>query len=158
MLFDDPARAATAMRRVLRPGGRLAAVVFTTPAANPFMAKPMEILLRHAGKAPPPPGRPGIFALGAPGVIARLLTDAGFVAVGEVTVPMTLHLGSAADALRMMQEAFGAYRAVIAGCDAATQEAAWRDVGDLLRTFEAATGFSAPGEVVVAAGVKPPRA
>jgi SAM-dependent methyltransferase len=59
MLFVEPARALAAMHRALRPGGKLAAVVFTTPAANPFMAKPMQILLRHAGKSPPAPGQPG---------------------------------------------------------------------------------------------------
>ena len=67
MLFVEPAQALAAVRRALRPGGKISAVVFTTPAANAFMARPMQILLRHARKAPPAPGRPGIFALGAPG-------------------------------------------------------------------------------------------
>jgi SAM-dependent methyltransferase len=52
-----------------------------TPVANPFMAKPMQILRRHAGKTPPAPGQPGIIALGAPGVIERLFADSGFVGV-----------------------------------------------------------------------------
>jgi SAM-dependent methyltransferase len=52
MLFVAPAQALAAVRRSLRPGGKVAVVVFTTPAANPFMARPMQILLRHAGKAP----------------------------------------------------------------------------------------------------------
>ena len=56
MLFAEPARALVAVRRALRPGGKLAAVVFTTPGTNPFMAEPMRILLRHAGKTPPAPG------------------------------------------------------------------------------------------------------
>ena len=64
MLFVDPAKALVAMRRALRPGGKVAVVVFTTPAANAFMAHPMQILLRHAGKTPPAPGQPGIFSLG----------------------------------------------------------------------------------------------
>jgi ubiquinone/menaquinone biosynthesis C-methylase UbiE len=61
MLFVAPAQALAAVRRALRPGGKVAVVVFTTPAANPFMAQPMQILLRHAGKTPPAPGQPGIF-------------------------------------------------------------------------------------------------
>jgi|SRR5882724_1026608 len=79
MLFAAPAQALTAVRCALRPGGKVAVIVFTTPAANPFMAHPMQILLGHAGKTPPAPGRPGIFALGAPGVLERLLGDGGFV-------------------------------------------------------------------------------
>ena len=79
MLFAEPARALVAVRRAPRPGGKLAAVVFTTPGTNPFMAEPMRILLRHPGKTPPAPGQPGIFSFGAAGALERLLMDTGFV-------------------------------------------------------------------------------
>ena len=79
MLFSEPAKALAAVKRALKPGGKMAVVVFTTPAANPFMAKPMQILLRHAGKAPPLQGQPGIFSLGAVGVLERLFTDTVFM-------------------------------------------------------------------------------
>ena len=110
MLFVAPAQALgqalVAVRRALRPGGKVAVVVFTTPAANPFMAQPLQILLRHAGKTPPAPGQPGIFALGASGVLERLLGDSGFVGIEQRTVALPLRLPSAAQALAMMQEAF----------------------------------------------------
>jgi ubiquinone/menaquinone biosynthesis C-methylase UbiE len=155
MLFGDPAKALLAVRRALRPGGKLAVVVFTTPAANPFMAAPMQILLRHAGKAAPAPGQPGIFALGAPGVVVRLLADSGFVDEEQRIVPAPLRMPSAAQALAMMQEAFGAYRAVVADRPAAVRAAAWAEVAETLRTFERPAGFVGPTEVVVAAGVRP---
>jgi ubiquinone/menaquinone biosynthesis C-methylase UbiE len=59
MLFADPASALRTVHRALRPGGRIALVVFSTPAANPFMARPMQILFAHSGKSPPEPGQPG---------------------------------------------------------------------------------------------------
>lgn len=155
MLFSNPAKALRAVWRALRPRGRIAVVVFTTPATNPFMAKPMQILLRHAGKTPPAPGQPGIFALGAPGVIERLFADSGFVGVEQRTVPVAFRMPSAAQALTMMQEAFGAYRAVVSDCPEAVRAAAWAEVAEALRAFETATGFVAPAEVLVAAGVKP---
>ena len=155
MLFSNPAKALRAVGRALRPSGRIAVVVFTTPATNPFMAKPMQILLRHAGKTPPAPGQPGIFALGAPGVIERLFADSGFVGVEQRTVPVAFRMPSAAQALTMMQEAFGAYRAVVSDCPEAVRAAAWAEVAEALRAFETATGFVAPAEVLVAAGVKP---
>jgi SAM-dependent methyltransferase len=148
MPFRDPARA-------LRPRGKVAVVVCTTPAANPFLAQPMQILLRHAGKTPPAPGQPGIFALWAPGVLARLLADSGFVGVEQRTVALALRMPSAAQALAMMQEAFGAYRAVVSDCPEAVRVAAWAEVAEMLRIFETATGFAAPAEVLVAAGIKP---
>ena len=155
MLFVDPAKALVAMRRALRPGGKVAVVVFTTPAANAFMAHPMQILLRHAGKMPPAPGQPGIFSLGVPGVIERLFADSGFVGVEQRTLALPLRMPSATQALAMMQEAFGAYRAVVSDRPEAVRVAAWAEVAETLKTFETPTGFIAPAEVLVAAGVKP---
>ena len=154
MLFVDPAKALVAMRRALRPGGKVAVVVFTTPAANAFMAHPMQILLRHAGKMPPAPGQPGIFSLGVPGVIERLFADSGFVGVEQRTLALPLRMPSATQALAMMQEAFGAYRAVVSDRPEAVRVAAWAEVAETLKTFETPTGFIAPAEVLVAAGVK----
>jgi SAM-dependent methyltransferase len=155
MLFRDPAKALQAVRRALRPRGKVAAVVFTTPASNPFMAAPMRILLRHAGKMPPPPGQPGIFALGAPGLLERLFAEGGFVGVEQRAMALTLRMPSAAQGLAMMQEAFGAYRAVVSDCPESVRVAAWTEVAETLATFETAAGFVAPAEVLVAAGVKP---
>lgn len=155
MLFSEPARALAAVRRALQPGGKIAAAVFTTPAANAFMARPMQILLRHAGKQPPAPGQPGIFALGAPGVLERLMQDGGFVDVEQRTLPLPVRMPSAAQALTMMQEAFGAYRAVVSDCPETVRAAAWTEVAETLKMFETPAGFEAPAEVRVAAGTRP---
>lgn len=155
MLFVEPAKALTAMRRALKPGGKVAVVIFTVPATNAFMAKPMQILLRHAGKEPPAPGQPGIFSLGAPGVIERLLTESGFVSFEQRTLTVPLRMPSAMRTLEMMQEAFGAYRAVLSDCSEAVRTAAWVEVAETLKHFETGAGFEGPAEVLVAAGVKP---
>lgn len=155
MLFADPAKALAAVHRALRPRGKAAVVVFTTPAANPFMAQPLQILLRHAGKAPPVPGQPGVFALGGPGVLERLLVRSGFIGIEQRILALPLRMVSAVQALVMMQEAFGAYRAVVSDSPEAVQAAAWKEVAETLKTFETPTGFVAPAEVLLAAGVKP---
>lgn len=152
MLFPDPTTALNAVRRTLKPAGRFAALVFTTPADNPFMAQPMAILLRHAGKQPTTSGRPGIFALGGENVLADLLADCGFADVETRTVRAPLELDTADDALEMIQQAFGAYRAVIADLGEDAQAAAWADVLDCLRQFEAEDGFRTELEFVIGAG------
>jgi ubiquinone/menaquinone biosynthesis C-methylase UbiE len=155
MLFAEPARALAAARRALRAGGKIAVVVFTTPATNPFMAKPMQILLRHAGRTPPAAGQPGIFSLGAPGVLERLLVDSGFQDVEQRTLTLSLRMASAAQALAMMQEAFGAYRAVIGDRPEAVQAAAWAEVTETLGSFQTSAGFVAPAEVLAISGARP---
>jgi len=155
MLFVEPSKALVAVRRALKPSGRVAVVVFTIPATNAFMAKPMQILMRHAGKEPPAPGRPGIFSLGAPGVIEHLLTASGFTSLELYTCGVPLRMPSAKDALEMMQEAFGAYRAVVSDCSESIRTAAWEEVAETLQHFETGAGFEAPAEVLIASGVKP---
>lgn len=152
MLFPDPASAVKAIRNQLKPSGRFAGLVFTTPANNPFMAQPMSILLRHAGKRPPAPGQPGIFSLGQPGALEDLFRDNGFADVQSKIVRSPLNLATAEDALKMIQQAFGAYRAVVADLSVEDQAAAWSEVLKCLKQFESDNGFETEFEFIIASG------
>jgi ubiquinone/menaquinone biosynthesis C-methylase UbiE len=154
MLFPDPKQALEAVQRVLKPNARIAVLVFTTPLANPFTSQPMQILLRHAGKEPPPPGKPGLFALGGPGVLEGLLADSGLMDVKASVVRAPLRLSSAAEALEMMQQAFGAYRAVVADLDPEARAAAWLEVGRCLRQFEDHEGFHTEVELMLGSAAR----
>jgi ubiquinone/menaquinone biosynthesis C-methylase UbiE len=156
MLFPSPGKALQAVRCVLKPSARFAALVFATPANNPFMAQPMAILLRHAGRSPPGPGQPGIFALGGDGVLEGVIRDNAFAAVKTRTVRAPLNLPSALAALEMMQQAFGAYRAVVADLGEAGRSEAWREVYECLRQFETTGGFMTELEFIIGSGAKPP--
>jgi hypothetical protein len=140
---------------VLKSGARFAALVFTTPANNPFMAQPMAILVRHAGRSPPAPGQPGIFALGGDGVLERLMKDNGLGDVRTRTVRAPLVLPSASDALQLMQEAAGAYRAVVASLSEADRSKAWGEVNECLRQFEVSDGFQTEVELIIGSGARP---
>lgn len=155
MLFPDPKSALKSVHDVLKPGGKVAVVVFTTPAANPHRARAMQILLRHAGKQPPAPGQPGLYSLGGPGTIESLYRECGFVDVirREIRIPMVM--ASAVDALQMMQDAYAANRAVLRDSSEEVRDAAWAEVLDMLKTFETNGKFVAPSELLVAAATKP---
>ncbi len=154
MLFSSPSAALQAVQRVLKPKARFAALVFTTPDNNPFMSLPMQILLRHAGKQPPAPGQPGIFALGGNGVLERFFRDSGFIDVRTRVVRASLRLANASVALQMMQEAFGAYRAVVSDLSEAARADAWAEVADCIRQFETGSGFEAEAEFLIGSGAK----
>lgn len=155
MLFPSPSAALKAVQRVLRPGARFAALVFTTPANSPFFAQSMAILLRHAGKPPPPPGSPGLFALGADGALEALMAGGGLSDVKTRTLRVPLRVPNTTDTLEMMQQAFGAYRAVVAGLDEAQRHAAWAEVAEFLERFEVGGRFETEFEVVIGSGAKP---
>jgi len=155
MLFSSPSAALQAVQRVLKPKARFAALVFTAPANNPFAWLPMQILLRHAGKQPPTTGQPGIFALGGDGALERLLRDSGLIDVRTKVVRAPLRLANASVALQMMQEAFGAFRAVVSDLSEAARARAWAEVADCIRQFETRNGFEAEFEFLIGSGVKP---
>jgi SAM-dependent methyltransferase len=153
--FPDRATALARIRRALRPGGRLAAVVYSTPAANGFFAIPVSIIRERAGLAPPPPGAPGPFCLGNPGVAEQTLRDAGFLDVVAVRVDAPLRMASTADCVRFEQESFGALHQMLAGLDEAGRAAAWAEIAERLQAFEEPDGFAGPCEMIVVAGTAP---
>lgn len=154
MLFLSPPKALEAVLHLLKPGARFAALVFTTPSDNPFLAQPMAILLRHAAKPAPPPGSPGIFALGASGHLKNLMKDNRLTDVETKIVRTRLVLPSARDALHLMQEAAGAYRAVVANLDSEAKSKAWEEVYECLKQFESDSGFETKLEAIIGSGAK----
>jgi SAM-dependent methyltransferase len=78
MLIVDPEAAAHEMRRVVKPGGRLAVAVWDGPERNPWATVPGRALVELGLAEPPDPSAPGMFALAAPGRLEELLAGAGF--------------------------------------------------------------------------------
>jgi SAM-dependent methyltransferase len=155
MYLPDRRGALGGIRAALRPGGRLAATVFSTPEANRFFSVPASIIRRAAQLPPPLPGQPGPFSLGTPDVLRHELEAAGFVEVDVRALAAPLRLASAAECVRFERESFGALHQMLAGMSADGQAAAWREVTDALSEFERPDGFVAPCELLVVAAVRP---
>jgi SAM-dependent methyltransferase len=155
MFFPDRAAALSGILSALRPGGRFAAITYSTPEANGFFSVPITVVRTRAHLPPPLPGQPGPFSLGAPGVLETTLRNAGFVDVEVHSVPAPLELSSVAECVRFERESFGALRQMLAGLDAADREAAWAEIADRLALFDGPDGFTAPCELLVAAGRRP---
>ena len=153
--FPDQQRALAGMRRALRPGGRLAAIVYTTPDKNGFFSTPISIIRRRAQLPPPLPGQPGPFSLGGPGVLEEAYRRAGFTDIQTRVISATLVMSTAAECVRFERESFGALHQMLAGLDQAEREAAWDEIADALRTFEGSDGFHGPCELLIAAGTNP---
>ena len=143
------------MRDALRPGGRLGAIVYSTPEANRFFSVPVSIIRRAAQLPPPLPGQPGPFSLGTPDVLRHELEAAGFVGLDVRVLPAPLQLASAEECVRFERESFGALHQMLAGLSADAQAAVWQEITDALTEFEGPDGFVAPCELLVVAAAKP---
>jgi SAM-dependent methyltransferase len=152
--FPDQPGTLAGQYRALRPGGRIAAIVYSTPDRNAFFAIPVSIIRRRAQLPPPVPGQPGPFSLGGPGVLEAAFRAAGFRDVGSQTVPATLRMPHARDCVRFERESFGALHQMLGGLAPDEREQAWLEIGTALARFEGADGFEGPCELIVAWGTK----
>lgn len=156
MLFQSPQDALAAVRSVLVENGRLAVLVVASPQDNLLFSKTMMIALKHAGKTPPPPGSPGLFALSDPARLENLFQAAGYIDTRVEQVVARMSIASVGDALTMMQEAFGAYRAVLADLDDEKRDVAWGEIRDCIGQFSSQGGVNADMTFLLASGTNPP--
>jgi len=152
--FPDQQRALAGMRRALRDGGRIAAIVYSTPERNGFFSVPVSIIRDRAQLPQPAAGQPGPFSLGAPGVLHAALATAGFSDVTVETVSAPLRLASAADCVRFEEDSFGALHQMLAGVAAHERPAVWDQIEAALSKFETPDGFVGPCELLVGSGTK----
>jgi ubiquinone/menaquinone biosynthesis C-methylase UbiE len=153
--FPDQQRALAGIRHALRPGGRFAAVVYSTPEKNPFFALPVGIIRRRAQLPPPLPGQPGPFSLGGEGVLARTLEQAGFRDVKVDKVDSPLRLPTAAECVRFERESFGALLQMMAGMDEDERADTWDEIERTLARFETNEGgFVGPCEMLIGSGMR----
>jgi len=152
--FPDQRAALAGMRRALREGGRVAAIVYSTPERNGFFSVPVSIIRQQAKLPAPASGQPGPFSLGAAGVLESLLEAAGFTDVRVEAVPAPLRMPSAAECVRFERESFGALHQMLTNVEAEQRRAVWAEIETRLGEFETSEGFVGPCELLVASGAK----
>ncbi len=152
--FPDQQKALAGMKHVLKPGGRIGAIVYSTPQNNAFFAIPVSIIRRRARLPPPLPGQPGPFSLGADGVLAAALERAGLRDVIVEKMEAPVRLPSASECVRFERESFGALHQMMATLSDDERADTWREIESELKKFERPGGFVGPCEMLVAMGVK----
>ena len=150
--FPDQQAAFAGMRRALKPGGRLAGVVYSTPEANGFFSIPVSIIRRRAALPAPLPGQPGPFSFGAPGAIEAVYRDVGFTSVEVRRVAAPLRMSSAAECVRFERESFGALHQMLSSLSESERADVWSEIEQELSQFETPDGFEGPCELIVSVG------
>jgi SAM-dependent methyltransferase len=154
MLMPNREQALAEMRRVLKPGGRLAVMVWGTAERNLGGLLPDLVARRHAQLPPPPPDAPGRYALGAPGLLQRTLSEAGFRDVSVQSVPAPRRFASASAMMQFFTSGTPALQEPLAKLDDAGRAAVLAEIEETMRQFETPDGITIPGQVLVGAAVK----
>jgi ubiquinone/menaquinone biosynthesis C-methylase UbiE len=157
MFIPDLPGALADIRRALKPGGKLAAIVLSSAEKNRYFALPLEIACRH-GRRPASAldrtGRTGIFSLGSPGVLEAALTKAGFSNVTVQAVPTRRQYPSRAEALQDRKSSCPEVGVLLADLNDNEREMVWSEIEGTIGQFEGPNGIEVSGELLVGAGTK----
>ncbi|HVE26219.1 MAG TPA: class I SAM-dependent methyltransferase [Sporichthya sp.] len=97
MFFAEPATAFANIARGVRPGGRLAMLVWQRAEVNEWMSAVAAALAAGRTLPAPPPGAPGPASLGDPDHVRQLLVGAGFTGVELTGVDEPMRFGPDVD-------------------------------------------------------------
>lgn len=153
MLCPDVPRALREVQRVLKPGARFAALVYSHAGSNPCIDIVMSTALQHARLPPIEPLRPGsLLSLGPPGVIDRCFMEAGFREVNTQTVQTVMRLPSAGHFIDFLLNGGVPLRLILGGLSMDEQAEAWRDIEQQLQVFRTPGGWEGPSELLLSVG------
>jgi ubiquinone/menaquinone biosynthesis C-methylase UbiE len=111
----------------LKRDGRLAAAVWGPPDTVQF-ALPISVIFKELELPPPPPGRPGIFALADAAALAQLVAGAGFRDVETGTVTAIYETASPEDFTQWARDVAPPIVNLVKGQPPEEQERVWRKV------------------------------
>jgi SAM-dependent methyltransferase len=140
MLSFDPAAALREIRRVLRPGGRLAMAVWDTAEQNPWATIPGRALIELGHATPPDPSAPGMFVLADRSRLRELLEEGGFVDVRMEPVEIDRVYASASEFIEETFDCSQVFATTFRALPEAEQERVRERITALLEPFTAPDG------------------
>jgi SAM-dependent methyltransferase len=146
-LFSNPANVLREMRRVVRPGGKVAALVFSTAEKNPYQGITLSVAHRF-GSAPLP-----LFSLGEIDVLESTFRESGLRNTTIRALSIDRHFSSTEEAIRRLKET-AILRGPIEKLGEAEREQAWAEIERQFSQLEGPNGVEVPGEFLIGVGTK----
>jgi SAM-dependent methyltransferase len=158
MFVDEPVAAVAEAVRVLRPGGRYAAMTWDRRDLNPWLGIVLDAVSEQFGVPFPPPNVRGPFSLDDAEAFTQALVGAGLREVTVRAVETPMRAGSLEEWWGRVPKLAGPLGNALAGMEAdvraAIAERALRSGAET--AIEEADGFRFPGSSLIGSGHKPP--
>jgi ubiquinone/menaquinone biosynthesis C-methylase UbiE len=139
MFLPDVAGTLKRLYTFLKSGGRLAASVWGPQPVVQFTAA-MPIIFAELALPPPPPGRPGVFALSDADKLAALVAGAGFHDVETGTIKVVFTTDTPEQYTQFIQDVAPTITDLVEGQPPDVQERVWDKVTEGWRRFQDAEG------------------
>jgi SAM-dependent methyltransferase len=140
MLITDHEAAAREIRRVVRPGGRVAIAVWDVPGLNPWATIPGRAMIELGHSEPPDPEAPGMFRLAPQARLQELLESAGFIEVEIEPVMLERAYETVDEYIEETLDLSGTLRDTVQGLSDTEREAAIAKIRSVAEPFTAADG------------------
>jgi ubiquinone/menaquinone biosynthesis C-methylase UbiE len=147
MLFASPTKVLRGMRRVVKPGGKVSALVFSTAEKNPYQGITLAVARRFGSTTPP------LFSLGETHVLENTFRESGLLNITVRAVNCRRSFSSTAEMIRGLKES-AFLREPIEKLGAAEREQAWAEIERQLSQLEGPNGVELPGEFLIGVGTK----
>ncbi len=144
--FPNPPKAMGEMRRVVKPGGKVAVLVRSTAEKNPYEGVPNTVAHRFGST------KPRMFRHGEHREREDAFRNGGFPIVSVHAVTTHHRFSSSVEVIRSMKDEIIGQR--IAKLRDAEREQAWTEIEQQLRGFEGPSGCELPGELLIGVGTK----
>lgn len=148
MFLPEIPKAVAEIARVLKPGGYLAAAVWSLPEKNPYLKIPMDVVKQFMDLPPPDPAAPGIFRLAKPGDLAGMLRQAGLIEITDQEFPADVRFPTAQEYVASLMELAAPLQNLFAQLTAGQQQEA------RARILQAAERFQRDGAVALPIAVR----
>ena len=155
MFLPEIPKATAEIARVLKPGGYVAAAVWSSPDNNPFIRIPMDVIKTIMPLPPPDPEAPGIFRLARPGDLAGMFERAGLAVLDDEEFTAEVTYTTAEEFFRGLMDIAAPIQNLFAKLTPAQQTEAERGIIKTVNEYKRAEGVSLPIAVRIVSARKP---
>lgn len=155
MFLPEIPKAVAEIARVLKPGGYIAAAVWSSPEQNPFIRIPMDVIKTIMPLPPPDPEAPGIFRLARPGDLSGMFGRAGLVPLDDEEFTAEVTYATAEEFFRGLMDIAAPIQNLFAKLTPAQQREAEQGIIKAVNNYRRPEGVSLPIAVRIVSARKP---